>query len=205
MFEIYLPRSGDGVIMGLPSWIIGVTVFLGLLFLWALEYAWQQKQQLARSNLKVEFDPQNIDGCIHEWVASDGPYKQFRVRVTNDSPKTIHNCAGHVVRVEQIEPAGGDPYPEVVPMTWARLGGCLDLNLRDGEPCWLNLLVMKNGAAHVQSMGPNTPGTPFRKFPAKYRVFANVMSDDTKLKKVECVFDWTGVVKTANVTDIKIS
>lgn len=158
---------------------------------------------LARPELDIEFDPENIPECR----LGSPPVMQFRMKVSNfRSGRTVRNCQGRVEFVERLSPSNGTgPYVEKVPLTWALQINQHRTDLQDGQTLPLNVILVgllaiggQPVAQFISMPDANNAPHPFGTV-GEYRCVVAVTSDDTKPKYVDFVFDWTGNPSTARI------
>lgn len=198
-----------------PAWLIACLAFLLIIFeafrsayqIYAVERerALRLERQLARSDLTIQFDPDNIDECTLDegkgWI-------QFRMKITNTCGKTIHNCLGELARVKSS--LLSRPYVEKVPLTWARMVDITALEIHNGATRLLNVIQIYDGRAGVppkaQFISPadaNNPIHPFEQL-GSYDCTVTVSGEETNSKYVSFTFNWTGN-RTASIRNVRVS
>lgn len=124
------PAEKAGMIFGFPSWIVGITVFLGLLFWWTLEYAVKLRRELT-PKFSLTFDADR--GCLVttpvKYRNPDGTFRDesemvsIRGLVTVTSKKGVENCRAYVSSVKKKDRETGvfvdTPYIDDLSMPWA--------------------------------------------------------------------------------------
>jgi hypothetical protein len=190
----------------LAFFLVIFEVFRSAYQLYAIERekVWQLEKQLTRPELSIQFDPDNIDECT---LDEGKGWKQFRVKITNASGKTIHNCLGELARVQASFLSR--PYVEKVPLTWAYLLDITALDLHNGSTRLLNVIQIYDGKAgslpkaqFVSPANANNPIHPFEKY-GSYECTITVAAEETNSRYVTFTFDWTGN-RTSSIKNVTI-
>jgi hypothetical protein len=144
-----------------------------------------------KAELDIQFDPDRIKECS---LDEGKGWKQLRLKIKNETWKTIHDCHGEIDSIESaLLP---DSWVEKAPLTWAFLIDITKLNLHRGESKILNVIQINDakngGSASAQFISPanaNNPAPPFEKF-GKYECTAIVSAEEINSRIVR--FDFTG-------------
>jgi hypothetical protein len=159
-----------------------------------------------KTELAIQFDPDNIKECS---LDEGKGWRQLRLKITNGTGKTIHDCHGDIDSVESaLLP---DSWVEKAPLTWAFLIDITKLDLHRGESKILNAIQINDakngGSASVQFISPanaNNPAPPFEKI-GKYECALVVSAEEINSRIVRFDFFWTGNSRTSRIKNVRIS
>ena len=158
--QIYSPPRGDDMIFGFPSWILGITAFLGLLFWWTLEYALRQHRQLT-PRVSLTFDSDK--GCVRispiKHLNQDGTLRDENEvlticgLVTTESKKTVERCTAYVTNVKKKNPNTGifnnTEYIDDLSLPWA-ITNQTEIDIPHGIRRYFGILSAEKGGTKLQ-------------------------------------------------------
>ena len=139
--SIKLAERGMTALTGIPTWAIGVTVGLALLFWWMLEYAVRLRGSLS-PKLRVEFRPDSggiiqtpikqtkrtIDRNTNNVTEETTEYQAVYVRglVTATADKAVSDCMAYLTGVRKKDPNTGQyaatQYLDDLQLPWSHIG-----------------------------------------------------------------------------------
>jgi len=154
--------GGPEMILGAPSWIVGLTVLFALFWWWMLEYAVRLRRQLA-PKLSLSFDEnggrtitpekqKNETGAtVDEWQTL-----YLRVCATALSTKTVENCSAYLVSIEKQDNAGvfhKTHFTDPMQLPWSHIG-IHEINIPARVPHYIDVLRVSDRRQRLDFAAP---------------------------------------------------